>query len=365
MAPVKLFNKSLPIIVLAAVLSPVSLPFWLTASRVNYLAINLTPLDALAAGGLLVGLFRGRPLARLACLGAVGVTALALFGYGPLGFNLGRLIYLTLGLLFILKLIKIRPTHVKWVVGLLAVGALLEFGWFNLMGSGGEFAVWLGNRRWFLSSLYFDHPNILATVILLLLIWLRLSDSLNRRLWWLGLGGLLVTGSVSALLGLMVLSSNLKQRLAGLVGLLGAGLILTNPALAVINRLLFPRLAGWQWWFGVGPGGILNPTLKARLGPNIPAGWFLEPYHNLFSLILVMGGVVGVIIFLICLIWLWRYSRWLVLALLPLMLLDHLLLTAFQVQGVLTLILARVLGDRLVVGIISPKRGNNDQPPPN
>ncbi len=227
--------------------------------------------------------------------------------------------------------------------------------------------------RWLRAYGSFDHPNILgATLAIGLLVVLALSLSLKKvarpdylKLFLLASlvlfsAGLFVSFSRSAwlglALGLIFMSATLffQKKFADLKKLsLGAVIIGVVFLMLTVSygKLISVRVEGGTrlenlstdqraiYWkqaetlisqkpiIGVGIGNYI-PTL-IKIEPNEPA-WEYQPVHNVLLLIWAELGIFGLLTFLsLLLVWFWKYGRKyelvgaLLIALLPMLLLDH------------------------------------------
>lgn len=344
------------------------------------------------------------------------IAALVFFLYSSLGVlwaidsNLAQQQTTNLLMMFLVFLSLPMVLNTKEIVAAVSIGAVLPLGvglyqFFSqsLFGSkilgisgraveeSGVSVVQFGDERWLRAYGTFSHPNVfggyLATLILSMVYVLSRGVRRWMRLWYMGslllLGALLIlTMSRSAWMGAVLgvaaviyavsKGGNKESAIA-----VGKGVITLMIGMLFSTIIAWPliatRVSGGTFYeirsvseraalgqqandlfaqnpiVGVGAGNMTAALIEAD---NSKFGYVYQPVHNVFMLLLVEYGIIGMLLlavlcyyFLCFVIQVYRSAMVLLplVALLPLLLFDHYLWTSVHGLGIVAIVLAILL----------------------
>lgn len=279
--------------------------------------------------------------------------------------------------------IKIQ-NYLKWIIPIWVV-AESWLGWAQITSGRSLQGVWwwLGERRFSYLTIgvanwevlgrgliraygTFSHPNSLAGFLLVSMFWWTklLKSKKNMLYWlvvWMGVLGIIISGSRTAWMVMIIY--NLKFLIFNKKRLAGAGLILAGVVIMILagineNYRVSDFVGGWDrdgWnkranlgWSAVkmwqdSPllGVGLNNFLVRLPGYQNGGSYWLQPVHNIFLLMLVEVGIVG----MLGLIYNFKFfipnsrNRWMWVAILTTGMMDHYWLTLPQNMWLLALVI--------------------------
>ncbi len=306
--------------------------FWLGWQRLNYFSLSFGLAEAWIIVSFFLFLFRQRRWWWLFLLLFVGgyLSKTIFISYWWLHFYFYlKWFLLTLTGCYFLRLVKKEWLEKLYFFTLLilVLSGVGEFLWTNFISLNGSFRYFFFGRYWYLSHLFFSHPNVFAfALVSLFWSWFLVSKNKKDKLVWLIVAlGIVISGSFTG--GVILFGWSLLFQ-PSLWWLTVPLLLLTGVTTDWTSAGLH---FGWLF-FSPGQGGFWPTLVVSKTIPHL-SYWSTQPVHNTFYLVSKSLGWFYLLILIGVLFGLGirsnKKGRWILIFLILWGLIDHFFLTTY------------------------------------